>query len=127
MLSNGFRCMNPPTHELPIAWGYEGQMATRGLVAPKVTYTCGADPVYWKLNDSTLTANGATELALIGFAGHLVQQFDIRETRHVGAEQQRHRKCDREYSSRPQYNLTEKHLNNHSITTVDGHDCKANS
>jgi hypothetical protein len=54
------------------------------------------------MNAPTLTASGATELALIGFAGFPIQPFDIREIRYVAAEQ---RKFDREYSSRPQHNL----------------------
>lgn len=53
-------------------------MATSGWVARRVTYTYGADLVSWKANDLTLTASCATEPALIGFAGHLVQPFDIR-------------------------------------------------
>ena len=63
--------MNPPDSRLPIAWGTrDGEQ--HGVVARKVTYTYGADITYWRLNDCTLNANGATELAPIGFAGHLI-------------------------------------------------------
>jgi hypothetical protein len=101
-------------------------MATSGLVARKVT-TYGADLVCWRLNAATLAASGATELALIGFARRSIQQFEIREILYVGAEQQRFPRFDRKYSSRPQYNRTEKNLYNLSITTVHGLSCKANS
>lgn len=62
-------------------------MATRGLVALKVTCTYAADLVYWKVNDRASTASVKAELGPIGFAGHPIQQFDLREKRYVGAEQ----------------------------------------
>jgi hypothetical protein len=78
MLSNGCRSMNPPDSRIAHSLGLRGADGNSGLVARRATYTYGADLVSGKLNDSTLTASGATELALIGFAGHLIQQFDIR-------------------------------------------------
>jgi len=67
----------PPDSRIAHSLGFRGADGNSGLVARRVTYIYGADLVYGNLNDSTLTASGATELALIGFAGHLIQPFDI--------------------------------------------------
>ena len=67
-----------PDSQIAHSLGLRGADGKFGVVARRVTYTCGADLVSWKLHDSTLTASGATELALVGFAGHLIQPFDIR-------------------------------------------------